>query len=126
MGRNSLGHYFWNISATIKVTRPDGKIFTWNSTRTRTLVNGAINSWSPTDEYNVTGSANGVDVNGLSFTAQITNPLDWIMDCYWIRSGTVNITPSGKPTRIIDFGSGTCDNKITVTINGITYNVTLP
>jgi len=27
---------------------------------------------------------------------------------------------------LINYGAGTCDNAATVTINGVTYNITLP
>ncbi|MEO6884417.1 MAG: hypothetical protein ABI199_10395 [Bacteroidia bacterium] len=126
MGRNSSGQYFWSVNANIKITRADGKVHTWNANRTRTMVNGSITAYSPTDEYNVIGGSTGVDANGISYTTQITKPLDWVLDCHWIRSGTVNITPNGKSTRILDFGNGNCDNLATLTINGITYNITLP
>lgn len=39
--------------------------------------------------------------------------------------GTFDLTPSNKPTRHIDFGSGTCDDIATVTINNHTYTIHL-
>ena len=43
----------------------------------------------------------------------------------FFTSGTITHTPNNKPTRIIDYGDGTCDNKATVTINGKSYDILL-
>ncbi len=48
------------------------------------------------------------------------------MSCRNIVAGQLAITPDGKATRYINFGTGTCDNDATVTINGNVYNITLP
>ena len=55
----------------------------------------------------------------------ITSPLKRDLSCNWISAGTIELQPTGKPLRTIDFGTGTCDNQATVTINGTIYNITL-
>jgi hypothetical protein len=47
------------------------------------------------------------------------------MSCYWFESGKVDVMPTGRLTRSLDYGSSGCDNKATVTIGGNTYNIAL-
>lgn len=119
------------VNGTIIKSNGGGTI-TWSSTRTRDWVSGdSISMWND-DVYHINGSANGTSASGNSFTSTITSPLVRKFDptnaqCkkYFIQ-GKIDHTPSGKPTRTIDFGSGACDNSATVTINGHVYNITLP
>ena len=74
----------------------------------------------------VTGTANGINRKGDSFSTVITSPLVKKADCKWIQSGVVDITPSGKATRTIDYGTSGCDNKATLTIKGNTFNFEIP
>ncbi|MCA6363853.1 MAG: hypothetical protein IM638_12505 [Bacteroidetes bacterium] len=97
----------------------------WNCNRTVEWTEGYLTSQQEDDVIQVTGSNSGTDRNGKTFSANITSPVIRNMGCSWIQQGRVELTPEGKPTRTIDFGSGTCDNRATVTINGISYNVTL-
>ena len=55
----------------------------------------------------------------------ITSALRKEIGCRHIVSGSLALTPSGKPTRYVDFGTGACDDQATVTINGNVYNITL-
>jgi len=120
-GGNNLKYSVVVTNASI--TTPDGTI-SWNSTRTREWIAGES---TPTilldDVYMITGSANGTDVNGNTFTVTITSALRVAFSCRWIESGTLDITPQGLATRTVDFGSGSCDNQATVTINGYTFNI---
>lgn len=127
-GTNGSGQMYWNVQVVNgKITRTDNTYMTWNSTRTRTWIQGqnTVGDWSD-DAYNITGSATGTSFTGNAFSAAITNALLIEWGCRWIKSGTIEITPSGLKTRSIDFGSGTCDDQATVTINGNVYNITLP
>jgi hypothetical protein len=72
--------------------------------------------------YLITGSANGVNRDGLAYTMQITSPLRKEICCRWLVSGTININPSGMLTRTIDFGNGACDQNASITIAGYTFN----
>jgi hypothetical protein len=40
-------------------------------------------------------------------------------------SGIIEVTPDNVSPRLIDFGTGSCDNAATVTVNGNIYNVEL-
>ncbi len=132
LGHNAQGHLVYNINANISIVKADNSgTIQWSSTRQREwLVGENTLVWSD-DKYSITGNANGSTANGRSFTAVITNgkPLirDMSLACrkHFI-SGELELTPQGKPTRYIDYGNGTCDDKATVTINSKTYTITLP
>jgi hypothetical protein len=97
---------------------------TWNSTRTREWVAGeSTTGWLGwlDDEYAITGSASGTNFEGTSFTANITEALHFPLNCWFITSGKFELTPSGKPTRYFDYGTGACDDLCTVTVNGQSF-----
>ena len=126
-GLNTAGNPNWTINASnMKVTRTDGRFHTWNSIRNREMIAGAATPIIRSDDiYLVTGSATGVNINGVSYTATITDALRRAMSCHWIESGKISITPDQRPTRLLDFGTSGCDNQATVTINNNSYNITL-
>ncbi len=109
-----------------KVTTSDG-VITWESNRYREWIEGESTTWPnwQDDVYLITGSASGTTINQNPFTINITNPLRVALNCRWIESGTLEITPQGLATRTLDFGSGNCDDQATVTINGVTYIITM-
>lgn len=116
-GLNAQGQYFWTINASnMKVTKTDGSIHSWNSTRTRTMVAGQNTSDWYDDEYLISGTASGINARGINYTAQITTPLHRALSCRWIDSGVIEISPEERRTRIVNFGSGTCDNEATITV----------
>jgi len=115
----------WTIEAKeMKITAPNGKYHTWNSTRTREWSEGYKTPNWLDDVYLITGGADGTNSNGSGYKATITSALKRKISCSWFVSGTVEITPTGKKTRTVDFGNGTCDDKATVTIGSKTYNIT--
>ncbi len=126
-GKNTAGNFNWTIDAqNMKITRPDGKYHTWTSTRNREWIQGSNTPFNWTDDvFLITGSASGTNVNGNSYSANITTALRRELGCHWFVSGTVEITPQNKPTRTVDYGNGTCDNQATVTIGNNTYTITL-
>jgi len=116
---------------TVKVI--DGKITNtnngnwkaWNSTRTHTQVEGNGTPLYPLDDkFEITGNSSGSNSNGNSWTAEIVAPLIKRFTCPWRVKGTVNITRD-TTMAVLDYGTGTCDNKATITINGVTHIITL-
>jgi len=126
MGKNGNNQTYFTISVNgliIKANTLDSVI--WNSNRVRTWVQGeATQAWSD-DVYEVTGTANGQKANGQTWTMTIVQPLVRDLSCNWISAGTIELQPTGKALRTIDFGNGSCDNQATVTINGNVYTITL-
>jgi hypothetical protein len=132
LGHNSAGHLVYEINANISIIKADNTgTIQWSGIRHREWLTGeGTLIWSD-DKYSITGSANGTNANGRSYTSVITSgkPLirDMSLGCRkHFVSGELQHTPQGKPTRIIDYGNGTCDDKATVTINNNTYTITLP
>ncbi len=103
-----------------KITWPDGTFATRDYTRTSTWVRGTHPAM---DEWRVDGDANGVRKNGNTYASNVLSTLVWKRKC--IRQGVgipvegvTLIKRGGKPDVTIDFGNGTCDHLITVTVNG--------
>lgn len=126
-GPNSSGNLTYSITVNGQIVKASGGgTITWNSTRTREWIVGeSTPAWND-DVYLITGSASGTSAGGTSFTLNITSALRKEIGCRHFVSGSFALTPSGKAVRYVDYGSGGCDNSATVTINGNTYNITLP
>jgi len=120
-----------NLSFTITI---DGKVVKANSSDTISLVSDRVRVWTEgsstiswtDDVYSITGTASGVNSVGVSYTAAITSPLIIDLSCRWIKSGVLDITPQGKLTRTVDYGSGSCDADATVSIAGVSFPIVLP
>ncbi|MBK7762770.1 MAG: hypothetical protein IPI46_05275 [Bacteroidetes bacterium] len=102
-----------------------GDSVVWNSTRTRTWVGGEATIGDKSDDvYEITGSASGTK-GSTAYTMTIIQPLVKAVACGYISKGVMEVQPSGKLLRSIDFGNGTCDNIAQVTIGGNVYTITL-
>ncbi|NVO04014.1 MAG: hypothetical protein HXX09_15060 [Bacteroidetes bacterium] len=125
-GRNTLGNMFWTIKVENAGVITEKGTIAWNSVRTREWIAGenTLNNYFD-DGYSITGNGSGVTTDGNSFVITITKALKASLSCMWLTCGTVEITPQGLSTRIIDFGNGTCDREATVLINDETYNIVL-
>ena len=77
------------------------------------------------DIFSISGSSSGKNREGRTFTTTITNPLIKKTNCKWLSSGTLELTPNGFAARTVDFGSGTCDDDATFTVNGQTISFKL-
>ncbi|MCM4152443.1 hypothetical protein DHD05_12645 [Arenibacter sp. N53] len=64
-----------------------------------------------------------ITVNGTTYEFTVTEPLSWNLGCAFITSGVMQLEVDSM-TASLDFGSGTCDQKGTVTYpNGDTEEV---
>jgi hypothetical protein len=127
IGRNELGNLTWEIfsDGTIIFVEDKGGDFTWHSERTREWIEGEETHYRWDDVYLIRGNGNTVRPNGKSVTKEIVEPIMKKLNCRWFVSGTVKITPSNKPERLLDYGNGECDRFATVTINGKTFTIVL-
>lgn len=126
MGLNGDGDPWFTVAVSGTVTAGDGSwTATHQATRTRTWIEGDDTLTPFDDVYLVTGDGSGVNRNGVSYTVSITQALRIAIGCPWITAGTVEIIPSGKPARIIDYGTGTCDGSYSVSVNGSSFTVVL-
>ena len=126
MGHDSNGHTYFNVQVDGTVTSADNS---WtaehHATRVRTWMAGEDTPDRMDDVYYITGGGHGTNRHGLAYTLSITSPLHKAVNCAWIEQGAVEILPQGKPVRIIDWGNGSCDGILTVTVNGHTFTITI-
>jgi hypothetical protein len=80
----------------------------------------------------INGTSSGTDVDGTTFTASATNVVR-NMNCapFPLRphfhpfcAGTVDFSPAGKTTRVINYGTGSCSTTYTITIGSVTETFT--
>lgn len=125
-GLNSSGNPTWTIHVDGQVIKPNGGTIIWVGDRMREWSEGHNTPfiwWD--DTYMITGSHNVVASNGTSLSATITQGLELSLNCYWIKSGVIELQHSELPLIVLDYGPGTCDDDATVTINGVTYPIKL-
>jgi hypothetical protein len=131
-----------SYSGQVKITRVDSVTLTtevingyctngtWNieyaATKTMKQIAGFSTKLDASDDiYSITGSSNGKNREGRTFTTTITSALIKKTNCKWLSSGTLELIPNGFAARIVDFGSGTCDDDATFTVNGQTVSFKL-
>ncbi len=126
LGMNAANHLNYSISVNGQLRNTAGATMSWTSNRNREWTAGESTTidWRD-DEYVITGNANGTNFSGNSFTANITSGLHIALNCPYIKQGIFELTPSGKSTRIFDYGNGTCDANATVTVNGSSFPIVL-
>jgi len=142
----------WSVNGSVTIVKANnGGTISWSCSRIITLMNTIATTYSgqsipasytsqstPIDWlhalFSVGGSANGTSANGTAYSFSTTSPLVVNMNCvpsgspagrHPIVQGAFDFTPSGKATRHVDFGNGSCDNTFTVTINGVSYTITI-
>lgn len=126
-GENADGNIVFNIAVTDgKITLADGSAIEWNASREREWSEGADTEIISDDVYMISGSSYGINREGINFTETITADLRVELDCRYIVSGIREIAPEGIETRTVDYGDGECDNQISITIEGTTYDIELP
>lgn len=116
-------------SIDVKVTFPDGKIYTRIGTRVREMVEGfaTFANWED-NVFKVWGYDITTFPNGSKYTRTIqkTTPLLIKMSCKmpFPVSGIVEIVKNDA-TATLDYGNGECDKLATITINGVTKEIVL-
>jgi hypothetical protein len=118
------------LSVTLEVLNGHCSDGSWNidytGTKTLTQKQGQNTANDDSDDvYEITGSSNGKNREGRTFSTNITNALVKKSSCKFITSGSLDLTPDGFKTRTVDFGSGECDDNATYTVNGQTVEFKL-
>jgi hypothetical protein len=118
-----------------KLTKSNGNYTEWNSTKTITQVEGSATPLLPLDDiFKIEGSGNGKvkkENRLVAWNAEITEPLVKRFPCRWIVKGVIKVvrltlSSSSQWVGILNYGSGDCDKKAVITINGIVHEITLP
>lgn len=110
-----------------KLTWPDGTYAEREANHTRTW----IRAENPLrDEITLTGSASGINRRGVAYTMTIVSMIRYKRACWASRifipvEGVKLLKREGHPDMLIDYGDGTCDTLVTVTVNGVSREVDL-
>ena len=123
--------FSWNVVVSnAGIVTPNGTA-SWNSNRVVTKTKGTLTPkiWID-DEYSITGTANGVNRNGVAYSVTIDEPLIKEMACFVkdFVSGVLTIINNKQDTLSINYdplGTQACNKLATVTYNGITKTITL-
>jgi hypothetical protein len=107
-----------------KITSSSGSVLTLTLNQTKQLLVGAGRTTVEGDSYQISGSSSGTSA-GTGFTATVEKPLvyDASLPCQYITKGVLNVKPTEKEMRVVDFGDGTCTGKATVQIGANTFTI---
>ena len=117
-----------------KLNKPNGNYTEWNSHKVITQIEGLVTPDYPRDDiFKLEGSSHGKAKRGsllVAWESAIIEPLIKKFTCPWIVKGQIKTTRVNSSVNntwvaILDFGTGDCDNKATITINGTAHNITL-
>jgi hypothetical protein len=124
MGLNNNSQPYFDVQINGSATTTTGEIINYTSTRVRTWTAGFMTPLTyMDDEYDITSTGTATYASGGGYTAQTLTPIHIKVGCPFPVSGQLQITPSSKPVRTIDYGSGSCDYTFTVTVNGVTFTI---
>jgi hypothetical protein len=126
LGYNNDQHLLISVKLTGgKLILPDGKVIERSFEHQREWIAGLLtrNIWD--DECLVTGTATGVNINGVTYNNTIITALHWKRVCRFIVSGVVKIEREGLEPVEINYGTGECDAFATVTLGGESKEITL-
>jgi len=117
-----------------KLIKPNGDFVEWSSVKYINQREGLATPFDPRDDvFAIEGGAHGRVKRGtllVAWESNITEALIRRFSCRWIVKGRVRTVRVGTPptspwVAILDFGNGDCDNRATVTINGVVHQITL-
>lgn len=101
-----------------KITSADGKFWLHNSDVNITQIAGVNTPCDITDDvYTIEGARTVTNANGKTRTCTTQTPLQKKTNCNNIDQGILKIQGPNH-FAIVDFGTGTCDNLATVSIDG--------
>lgn len=106
----------WSRVDSGTVTAPDGSF--WHHNGQRNVIQTAGFGGPLYDNtYAISGQHTYVNSDGISFNSIIILPLEKQADCFYIDEGQFRVNGPNHYA-VVDFGSGTCDNSATFSIDG--------
>jgi len=124
----------FTVEVSGKLTKTNGNYTEWASKKIITQKEGLLTVDYPRDDvFTIEGSSHGkVKRSNLlvAWESAIVEPLIKKFTCRWIVKGKVKTARVNSSTNstwaaLLDFGGGDCDNNATITINGVSHNITL-
>lgn len=117
-----------------KLSTSNGNFVEWNSVKYIIQIEGLSTVIPLDDIFRIEGNSRGRAKRGVLLVlweSNIIEPLIKRFNCRWIVKGTVRTVRvaaavSSPWVAVLNFGTGNCDNQAVITINGISYQITLP
>jgi len=122
------GNQTFTWAGTITMTKADNTFVTRTETRTRQYIKGFDTPSMLDDEIVISGSSTVTKSDKSTYSRTITTSLVKKGDCDFFVAGVVKIskTVAGKEdTYTLNYGTGACDNKATVTRGTVTKEIVL-
>jgi hypothetical protein len=126
-GLNNSGNVVFSVVLTGgKITFSDSKFIIRTFSRMREYTAGYLTWWNPWDDKClITGTASGVNLDGVTYNLTVTNALQWEAACRFLVSGTVKFEIDGVEPFELDYGTGACDAIATLIRDDDTKEITL-
>jgi hypothetical protein len=123
------GDWYYNVQVNDTMhVNPDDKInnkfVLWNGNLVRRWVGGQKTNDRSDDFFTTSGTATLTRPSGHTFNFNIATPLQFATDCDFAQSGVVNVT-GYTGNRVLNYGSGNCDNAAQLNIDVHVYQLTL-
>lgn len=126
MGYNSNQNLVISVKLTGGIlTLPDGKTIERSTDQQREWIAGLLTKSIWDDEWLITGTSTGKNIDGVAYTNTIMTALHSTRACKFIVSGVVKIERTGKTPVVLDYGTGDCDAKAVVTSGGVSKEILL-
>ena len=123
-GWNTTGHQSFNDTITGKIMYPRGTVVTFNATNKLQFIAGDSTTIWSNHKMTIAGNTYGYASDGTGFSTYISTPLlrNFASGCRkYLVQGVIQVAETNLPYTSIDLGTATCDDLITVSVNGNTY-----
>lgn len=123
----------FTVDVNAKLTKPNGNYSQWYSHKIISRIEGNLTPDPVDDVLKIDGQATGKTKRNdliVAWKAEITDPFIKRFTCRWISQGIIktgreNLASNSQWFGTLDYGGGNCDNRASLTINGIKYEITL-
>lgn len=117
-GLNTANQPEWAVDIDGSAAYSPGDTLFYESTRTRTWIDG-FNPFIPSNiKFAITGAASGQRTGQPQWIATVKDDLIWKYGCPWLVEGKYEISVGNSKIYEVDFGNGDCDDEATVSGNG--------
>jgi len=130
--KSTSTNWIFSVKVTnAKLSKANGNYSEWNSTKTIAQIEGSATPFNPLDDiFSVSGEANGGVKRDTAYyqwgaRTLADNPLIKKFICRWIVRGKIAFRRTNSDVAVLDYGNGVCDNKATITIGGVVYEISL-
>ncbi len=113
---------YTNIERHLKITLKDSSSLMFSETGKRECIDGHGTSTWTDNVYLITGNRTVIHSSGLERHLSVKEALRKDMDCKVLTAGILEVK-TGQRMLEINYGDGTCDNIVEVTISGKAYPI---